>query len=77
MKFIAGCEPDYPKPLAPIEDVPPLITVRGHVGLLHKRCIGIVGARNASINGRKMAENLARELGQQGIVIASRLARGA
>jgi len=75
-RIIAQTEPDYPEALAAIEDAPPLITVRGQVALLHKRAIGIVGARNASLNGRKMAEILARDLGQQGIVIASGLARG-
>ena len=75
-RIIAECEPDYPEALAAIEDAPPLITILGRVELLHKRAIGIVGARNASLNGRKMAETLARDLGQQGVVIASGLARG-
>ncbi len=75
-KLIGWGEPDYPKSLAAIEDAPPLITVQGQISVLHKRCIGIVGARNASLNGRKMAEGLARDLGQQGIVITSGLARG-
>ncbi|MDE1901800.1 MAG: DNA-processing protein DprA [Alphaproteobacteria bacterium] len=75
-RFIAWGEADYPEALSVIEDAPPVITIRGHAPLLHKRAIGIVGARNASLNGRKMAETLARELGQQGIVIASGLARG-
>lgn len=75
-KIIALCEPDYPEALAAIEDAPPLVTVLGNVSLLHKRAIGIVGARNASLNGRKMAEVLACDLGQEGIVIASGLARG-
>jgi DNA processing protein len=75
-RILAWCEPDYPEALAAIEDAPPLITLRGHAGLLRKRCIGIVGARNASINGRKMAETLARDLGAQGIVAVSGLARG-
>lgn len=75
-RVIAWCEPDYPEALAAIEDAPPLITVLGQVSLLHKRVIGIVGARNASLNGRKMAETLARDLGQEGIAIASGLARG-
>lgn len=75
-KIIAQCEADYPEPLAAIEDAPPLITILGHASLLHKRCIGIVGARNASLNGRKMAEMLARNLGKESIVIASGLARG-
>jgi DNA processing protein len=36
----------------------------------------MVGARNASLNGRKLAEKLARELGQSGQVVVSGLARG-
>ncbi len=75
-RIIAQCEADYPEALAAIEDAPPLVTVLGQVSLLHKRAIGIVGARNASLNGRKMAEILARDLGQQDIVITSGLARG-
>ena len=34
------------------------------------------GARNASANGRLLAETMARELGQQGWVVVSGLARG-
>ncbi len=75
-KLLAFCEPDYPEALAATEDAPPLLTVLGHAHLLHKRIIGIVGARNASINGRKIAETLARELGREGITIVSGLARG-
>jgi len=75
-KLIACREPDYPEALAATEDAPPLLIARGHTHLLGKRCIGIVGARNASLNGRKIAEGLARELGRQGIVIVSGMARG-
>ncbi len=75
-RLITSCEPDYPAALAAIEDAPPILSALGQVSLLHKRAIGIVGARNASLNGRKMAENLARDLGAQGIVISSGLARG-
>lgn len=75
-RFIAWCEPDYPEPLAAIEDAPPVIAVRGKAALLSERCIGIVGARNASLNGRKMAERLASDLGRQGLTIVSGLARG-
>ena len=75
-RILAMGEPDYPEALAAIEDAPPLITVLGQISVLQKRCIGIVGARNASLNGRKMAENLARDLGREGITIVSGLARG-
>ena len=75
-KFLTLDDADYPESLRAIEDAPPVLATLGHVSLLAKRCIGIVGARNASLNGRKMAEKLAEDLGQQDFVIASGLARG-
>jgi DNA processing protein len=74
--LLGWLEPAYPVPLAAIEDAPPLITVRGNVALLSKRNIAIVGARNASANGRAFAEQIARDLGQADFVVASGLARG-
>lgn len=68
---------DYPPLLAAIEDAPPVISVRGQISLLHKpRMIAIVGARNASLNGRRLAEMLARDLGKVGAVTISGMARG-
>jgi DNA processing protein len=75
-RIIGWCEPDYPEALAAIEDAPPVITVRGPLNLINKRCIGVVGTRNASVNGCKMAGTLARELGEHNIVVASSLALG-
>ena len=67
---------DYPPLLAQIADAPPLLLVRGHVSLLRKNSVAFVGARNASLNGRKMAENLARAVGEAGWVVTSGLAAG-
>ncbi len=75
-RLIGWGEPAYPPLLAAVEDAPPVIMVRGFPHLLDKRCLAIVGARNASLNGRKMAQALARDLGEAGFVIASGLARG-
>jgi DNA processing protein len=75
-RLIAACEPDYPLPLAAIEDRPPVITVLGHTSLLKIPTIGIVGARDASLNGRKLASQFAESLGKHGYVAASGLARG-
>lgn len=66
----------YPLALATLDDAPPVLSVLGRPELLNRPCVGIVGARNASLNGRKFAEKLARDLGQRGFVIASGLARG-
>ncbi|MCL2469388.1 MAG: DNA-processing protein DprA, partial [Alphaproteobacteria bacterium] len=67
---------DYPAALAAIDDAPPVLSMIGHSVLMRRDQIAIVGARNASINGRKMAEKLARDLGLEGFVITSGLARG-
>jgi DNA processing protein len=75
-RVIAACEPDYPELLAAIDDAPPLITVLGHSVTWSKPCIGMVGARNASLPGRKMADMLARDLGAASYTVVSGLARG-
>jgi DNA processing protein len=75
-ELIAMVEPDYPPLLAAIDDAPPLIAVRGHRHLLTRDMVAMVGARNASLNGRRFAQKMAAELGRAGYVVASGLARG-
>jgi DNA processing protein len=75
-RFIGRFEPDYPEALAAVEDAPPLLSVRGRADLLQRRVVGIVGARNASANGVRLARQLAADLGATGFVVASGLARG-
>ena len=68
--------PDYPLALAATDDAPPVISYLGNPALMSKSCIAMVGARNASINGRKFALKLARDLGGLNQIIVSGLARG-
>jgi DNA processing protein len=67
---------DYPADLADIGDAPPVLWALGDVALLSRPTMALVGARNASSLGTRMAKNLARDLGAAGYVIASGLARG-
>ena len=69
-------EDDYPPLLAMLEDAPPLLAVLGDPGILAMRAVGLVGARNASANGQRMAEALAAELAGAEVLIVSGLARG-
>lgn len=69
-------EPGYPALLAQVDVPPPLLYVKGRVELLNKPAIGIVGSRDASAGGQKIARDLARGLGEAGWVVASGLARG-
>lgn len=71
----AACE-EYPLALSATDDAPPVISVIGNTDLLNSSCIAMVGARNASLNGKKFAEKLARDLGARGQTIVSGLARG-
>lgn len=74
--LIAHGEPDYPRTLGAIEDAPPLIARLGDGKFLERPVIAIVGARNASANGRRLASQLAGDLGSAGVTVASGLARG-
>ncbi len=74
--FVALGEPEYPSRLRMIDDPPPLIAVRGNPAVLALPMVAIVGSRNASAAGIKMAERLARELGEAKFLIVSGLARG-
>lgn len=75
-RFVALGEEDYPARLAEIEGAPPLIALKGGPGVCRRPSVAIVGARNASLAGRKMAALLARGLGEAGFVTVSGLARG-
>ena len=75
-QLIALCEPDYPPLLSEIPAPPPLIYVCGDTALFVKPAIAIIGSRNASGAGRKLARMLATELGRAGFIIVSGLARG-
>ena len=74
--FVATGEPHYPPWLQHGDAPPPLIAVRGDTRHLTSPAIAIVGARNASVAGRKMAAMLAKGLGEAGFVVVSGLARG-
>ncbi|MBV7378742.1 DNA-processing protein DprA [Maritimibacter sp. DP4N28-5] len=67
---------DYPARLADIPDPPPILWALGDTSLLTRFPTAIVGARNASSLGLRMSRRLSGELGREGQVIVSGLARG-
>lgn len=75
-RLICWGEPAYPRTLAAVEDAPPVLTVLGQVGLLTRPIVAVVGARNASASGRRIARDLAGALGRAGLAVISGLARG-
>jgi DNA processing protein len=75
-RMIAAIDPDYPEALAAIEDAPPILFAGRRTELFEKPSVAIVGARNASSNGKRIAAMLAAALGEAGLVVVSGLARG-
>lgn len=74
-RLLIPADPDFPAALPGLETAP-LLYVQGRTALLQKTAIGIVGARNASAAGRRMAQMLAADLGAAGFAVVSGLARG-
>jgi DNA processing protein len=68
--------PEYPERLREIYDAPPLLWVRGDVGLLKRPSIAIVGTRHPSPYGAGIAEMLARDLAARRVLVVSGMARG-
>jgi DNA processing protein len=75
-RFVGVGEPDYPPMLQGMENPPPLLSIKGNAAVFRLPAISIVGARNASLAGIKMARTLAAELGREGYAVISGLARG-
>ncbi len=57
-QLVACGEPGYPAALAALEDAPPLVTVRGDLGLLARHCVAI--ARDLGAAGWCVVSGLAR-----------------
>jgi DNA processing protein len=74
--LIAIGEANYPPMLRQMDQPPPMLAVKGESAVFKLPAVAIVGARNASLAGIKMARMLASDLGKTGYAIISGLARG-
>jgi DNA processing protein len=69
-------DPDYPTLLAETGDAPLVLVVRGDPALLGRPQVAMVGARDASAPGLRLAHDIAGALSQKGWGVTSGLARG-
>lgn len=77
IQILISCAEEYPQALLNIPDYPPVLYAKGNSQLLNSTpTLAIVGSRNASINGRKLASKIAYDLTNQGAVVISGMARG-
>jgi len=75
-QFLVVGDPTYPAALAAVAGAPPVLSAVGDLTLLGRPTLAVVGARDASLAGRRFAVELAATLAAAGFVIASGLARG-
>lgn len=66
---------DYPPLLARLDDAPPCLSVLGDPRLLSSSAIAMVGGRNSSSNGLRIAQELAADLASS-LTVISGMARG-
>jgi DNA processing protein len=69
-------DPEFPAQLLDDPRCPAVLFVRGDLGVLDARRVGIVGTRNATQRGRETAAKFGYELASEEVVVVSGLARG-
>lgn len=67
---------EYPQALLQTPDPPPLIYVKGRLDLLNVPSIAVVGSRNATAQGKLIAEAFATALSNAGLCVVSGMALG-
>ncbi|AUH64666.1 DNA-processing protein DprA [Paracoccus zhejiangensis] len=75
-RFLRCDHPDYPPALRQIDGAPPVLWIRGDARWLQGDPFAVIGARNASSLGLRMARGMAAGLGEAGHCVVAGLARG-
>ena len=75
-RLIAWGDPAYPTRLRDIAEAPALLWVRGDLAAFDRLPVAVIGARNASSLGLRMARGMAAGLSQSGAAVIAGLARG-
>jgi len=74
---ILTCDgPGYPPGLCRLPDPPPLLYVRGQLQPGDVDAVAVVGSRDATPYGRRVARDLGERLAEAGVTVVSGLARG-
>lgn len=77
VRIITYMDKSYPFGFRQLNDAPPILYVLGNPEVLSAPIsISIVGARNASVNSRKLASKIAYELTNNHVLVVSGMARG-
>ena len=76
IKQIGAGEEVYPKLLSQIHDFPKKLYCRGNTSLLNSSCFAVVGTRKLTSYGKETAQQIVRDLANNGFTVVSGLALG-
>lgn len=76
IRFVVPEDPDWPERFRVLSDPPLWLYVRGSLPDESEPTVSVIGSRNATNYGLRMAEFLSRELARKGVGIVSGLAAG-
>ncbi len=76
IRVLTWQDADYPERLRPLPQAPPVLYVRGALQPRDAWAAAIVGTRKMTGYGRRVAEDVATYLAEQGVTVVSGLARG-
>src|SRR3989344_375649 len=69
-------EENFPKLLSQIHNPPKRLYCRGNISLLNSSCLAVVGTRELTSYGREIAQQIVRDLANNGFTVVSGLALG-
>lgn len=69
-------DPRYPAPLKQLEDAPIILYIKGRMTEEDRYAVAMVGSRDLSEYGRKIADTIAYGLAARGLTVVSGMARG-
>ena len=75
-RLLLLCDEDFPAMLSEGITPPPMLFVRGNIGLLHRPSVAIVGSRHATPQALRIAHDFGRSLSERGIPVVSGMAAG-
>ncbi len=76
IRILTRSDAQYPSELKEIYDPPAVLYVKGSLPVASATKIAVIGSRSASPYGLKIAKEIARDLGNAGVVVVSGLALG-
>ncbi len=76
IRIVTLFDKEYPEPLTHLDNAPPILYVKGDLTEEDRFALAMVGSRNMSEYGRKIAADLSYELASTGLTIVSGMARG-